>query len=123
MSDRGKPELVSRTRAFALRVIRYYSKLQRETATQVLGKQLLRSGTSVGAQYREGQRAKSIADFISKSEGALQELEESAYWLELLEESGIDGSAEIRDLRSETDQLVSIFVSIVKTAKETRANR
>ena len=124
MNDRGKPELVSRTRAFfALRVIRYYAKLPRETATQVLGKQLLRSGTSVGAQYREGQRAKSIADIISKSEGALQELEESAYWLELLEESGIDGSAEIRDLRSETDQLVSIFVSIVKTAKETRANR
>lgn len=123
MDDRGKPDLVARTRAFALSVIRFYSKLPRETVPQVLGRQLLRSGTSVGAQYREGQRAKSMADFISKCKGALQELEESSYWLELMEESGQGGSMDRSYLRSEANQLVSIFVSLVKTAKETRAGR
>jgi len=81
----------------------------------------LRSATSVGAQYREAQRAKSAADFISKSEGALQELDETAYWLELIEGSAIDTSSAIRDLRKETEQLISIFVSIIKRAKQNRA--
>ena len=80
MKAEGKPlELVARTRDFSLEIIRFYSGLPRETSAQVLGKQLLRSATSVGAQYREVQRAKSAADFISKSEGALQELDETAY--------------------------------------------
>jgi len=80
----------------------------------------LRSATSVGAQYREAQRAKSAADFISKSEGAPQELDETAYWLELIEGSAIDTSSAIRDLRKETEQLISIFVSIIKRAKQNR---
>jgi four helix bundle protein len=122
MNYYGKaPELVGRTRAFALRVIRFYSDLPRTPVAQVLGKQLLRSGTSVGAQYREAQRAKSIADFVSKSEGVLQELEESAYWLELFEASSTVEAAGIRDLYSETLQLVSIFVTLVRAAKRTRA--
>ena len=74
--DGGPPELVARTRAYALSVIRFYSRLPRETVAQVLGRQLLSSGTSVGSQYREAQRAKSIADFISKVQGSLQELDE-----------------------------------------------
>jgi len=123
MKAEGKPlELVARTRDFSLEIIRFYSRLPRETSAQVLGKQLLRSATSVGAQYREAQRAKSAADFISKSEGALQELDETAYWLELIEGSGIsNGNIMVKDLRSETEQLISIFVSIIKRAKQNRA--
>lgn len=115
------PELVTRTRAFALRAIEFYSALPRTPVAQILGKQLLRSATSVGAQYREAQQAKSIADFISKSEGALQELEESAYWLELLDASRTAEGAGATDLQSETLQLVSIFVTLVRSAKRTRA--
>ncbi len=84
---------------------------------QVLGHQLLRSGTSVGAQYREATRGKSDADFISKIEGALQELEESEYWLELLGESGFVPAARLDWLRRETGELKGIFVSIVRKTK------
>jgi len=116
------PELVSRTRTFALRIIEFYSQLPRTPVAQVLGKQLLRSATSVGAQYREAQQSKSIADFISKSEGALQELEESAYWLELLDASRTSEGAGTRTLHAETLQLVSIIVAIVRSAKRTKAH-
>jgi four helix bundle protein len=86
MTDEQMKDLRVRTKNFALRIIRLYGSLPKSTEAQVLGKQVLRSGTSVGAQYREGQRAKSDADFISKAEGALQELDETGYWLELLTE-------------------------------------
>ena len=76
-----------RAKDYALQAIHLYTKLPKRTEAQVLGKQLLRSATSVGAHYREACRAKSRADFINKLEGGLQELEESAYWLELLSES------------------------------------
>ena len=115
------PELVSRTRTFSLRIIDFYSRLPRTPVAQILGKQLLRSATSVGAQYREAQQSKSMADFISKSEGALQELEESAYWLELFEASRTAEGAGVKDLHTETLQLVSIFVTLVRSAKRTRA--
>ena len=74
-------DLKMRTKKFALRIIRLYSAVPKTTEAQVIGKQLLRSGTSVGAHYRESTRARSTAEFISKLEGGLQELEESAYWL------------------------------------------
>ena len=115
------PELVARTRVFALSIIGFYCELPRAPVSQILGRQLLRSGTSVGAQYREAQRAKSIADFVSKSQGALQELEETAYWLELFEASRTASGIAVNDLHSETCELISIFVTLVKTAKETKA--
>ncbi len=87
------------------------------TEAQVLGKQVLRSGTSVGAHYREGQRAKSVADFINKIEGGLQELDETAYWLELLVESKIVTEGRPASLRKETDELIAIFVSIVNKVR------
>jgi four helix bundle protein len=111
-------DLKTRTRDFSIEVIRFCSLLPREMPAQVLGKQLLRSATSAGAQYREAQRAKSAADFISKSEGALQELDETAYWFELIEGSAINCGAAVGALRSETEQLISIFVSIVRKAKQ-----
>ena len=90
MKDEHKAaDLRSRTKQFSLRIVRLFAALPRTTEAQVIGKQLLRSGTSVGAHYREATRARSNAEFISKLEGGLQELEESAYWMELLSESGI----------------------------------
>ena len=82
-----------------------------------LGKQVLRSGTSVGAHYREAVRARSVAEFVSKIEGGLQELEETLYWLELLVDSGIVSETRLEDLRKEADELIAMFVSSVKTAK------
>ena len=110
-------DLRTRTKQFALRAIRLYGALPKTTEAQVLGKQCLRAATSVGAQYREAHRAKSDADFISKVEGSLQELEESQYWLELLAESGICSIERLRSLMLETDELIAILVTIVKKAK------
>src|SRR5438128_1318889 len=82
-------DLKLRTKAFALRVIRMYSKLPKsDTVAQVLGKQVLRSGTSVGANYREASRGRSKAEFVSKIGDCLKETEETEYWLELLVDSG-----------------------------------
>jgi four helix bundle protein len=78
----------------------------------------LKVGTSVGANYREACRAKSDADFISKCETVLQELDESAYWLELLEEGKIVKGETLTPLLNETDQLIAIFVTIVKKTKK-----
>lgn len=84
-SENKKPcDLKTRTRQFSLRVIKMYSTLGNDPTSQTLGKQVLRSATSVGAQYREGIRARSDAEVVSKWSGALQELEETAYWFELL---------------------------------------
>ena len=95
-----------------------YVALPKSVEAQVLGKQVLRSGTSIGAHYREAQRAKSNADFISKIEGALQELEETVYWLELIEESGIFAADRLQSLRAEAEELTAILVTVVKHAKE-----
>jgi four helix bundle protein len=110
-------DLKSRTKRYALGIIQLYSRLPRSVQAQVIDKQMLRSGTSVGAQYREGCRAKSDADFISKIEGALQELEETAYWLELLKETClIPENVIVLHLR-ETEEITLIFTSIVRNIK------
>src|SRR3954471_9300297 len=82
-------DLRERTKEFALRIIRMYSALPKTTDAQVLGKQVLRSGTSIGANYREAFRGRSRAEFVAKCGDALRELEETSYWLELLVESGV----------------------------------
>jgi four helix bundle protein len=87
--DDKKNDLRERTTEFALRIVQLYKSLPKSTEAQVLGKQVLRSGTSVGAQFRESQRAKSDPDFINKLEGVLQEADETAFWLELLVRAGI----------------------------------
>ena len=110
--------LKERTKAFALRIIRLYSKLPKDTASQVLGKQVLRSGTSVGANYREASRGRSKAEFAAKLGDSLKELSETEYWLELLIESGIVAEELLKDLLDETDQLTRIFVSSIRSAKE-----
>lgn len=115
-----KHDLRNRTKAFALRIIRLYAALPKTTEAQVIGKQLLRSGTSVGAHYREASRAKSTPDFISKMQGGLQELDETDYWLELLGDSKIVPYARLTDLRTEANELIAIFVASVKTAKKNK---
>ncbi|MBW2023467.1 MAG: four helix bundle protein [Deltaproteobacteria bacterium] len=121
--EKKKPQdLKERTKQFALRIIRLYVSLPNSTVAQVIGRQILRSGTSVGAQYREGTRARSDAEFISKIEGALQELEETRYWMELLVDGGIVAEAKMRNIVDEADQLAAILVSSVKTVKKRRQN-
>jgi four helix bundle protein len=114
-------DLKNRTKAFALRIIRLYQALPKSGESQVIGKQILRSGTSVGAQYREACRAKSPADFINKMEGSLQELDETGYWLELLAESNIMPAEKLADLQKEPNELTAIFVTSVKTTKKNPA--
>jgi four helix bundle protein len=123
MTEHEKQDLKVRTKQFALRIIRLYTSLPRTTEAQVIGRQVLGSGTSVGAQYREAQRAKSDADFISKVEGSLQELDETAYWLELLRDSGMGSVEKLSPLLKETDELTAIFVTIVKKVKSKRTRR
>ncbi len=111
-------DLKQRTKEFALRIIRVYSSLPNSTATQVMGKQLLRSGTSVGAHYREATRARSTAEFVSKIGGGHQELEESIYWMELLTESNTIRAERLSSLMQEADELSAIFTTCIKNAKK-----
>lgn len=110
-------DLKTRTRAFAVRIIRLYGALPKSIEAQVIGKQLLRSGTSVGAHYREGTRARSDAEFISKIEGGLQELEESLYWMELLIAAGIVPEKKLSDIMQEAGELTAILITCVKKTK------
>ena len=115
---REETDLRERTKEFALRIIRVFSALPKTTEAQVLGKQVLRSGTSVGANYREAYRGRSKAEFIAKCGDSLRELEETAYWLELLVDSGIAKPHNLSGLRQECDELTAIFVTILKRSKE-----
>jgi four helix bundle protein len=118
MTGTGRQDLRKRTRELALRVIKLYAALPKTTVAQVLGKQLLRSGTSVGAHYRESCRAKSNADFVSKIEGGLQELDETLYWLELLAEANIIPASRLEPLERETNELIAMFVTMAKGVKQ-----
>jgi four helix bundle protein len=110
-------DLKKRTKAFARRVIRMYVRLSKATVAQVLGKQALRAGTSVGANYREAFRACSKAEFISKMGDCLKELDETEYWLELLVDEEIVTPARMDLLLDETRQLTAIFVAIIKKTR------
>lgn len=116
---KDEAELVARTKSFALRVVKMFSALPKSAEAQVLGKQVLRSGTSVGANYREAQRARSKAEFIAKIGDCLKELDETAYWLDLLAESGIVTAAKLVSLQDECNQLLAIFTTISKKSKST----
>ena len=113
-----KKNLKERTEDFALRVITMYCSLPKNTLAQVLGNQVLRSGTSIGAHYREATRARSNAEFISKIEGGLQELEETAYWFGLLTKSNIVSEKRMSGLLTELNELTAIFTASAKTAKK-----
>ena len=120
--ENEKPEdLKYRTKGFALRVIKMYTALSRnDEVARVLGTQVLRSGTSVGAHYREAIRARSTAEYISKIEGGMQELEETMYWFELIVGTGLYTENQLADLHDEADQLMAILTTIVKKVKVTK---
>ena len=112
--------LRDRTKAFALRVIRVYVELPKTELARVLGRQVLRSGTSPGAHCREAFRARSDAELISKLETALQELDETLYWLELLIESDVVRLERLAPLMQEANEIIAIIVTSVKTVKKRR---
>jgi len=117
MQTEGK-DLRDRTKHFALSIIRMFSMIPKSTEAQILGKQMLRSGTSVGANYREAYRGRSKAEFVAKCGDSLRELEETAYWLELLVDGKIVPPERLAALRQECDELIAIFVTILKRSKE-----
>lgn len=110
-------DLKARTKEFALRVIKMYTALPKTDVARVLGNQVLRSATSVGAQYREGHRARSTAEFVSKIESVIQELDETKYWFELIVGSRLLKEARLTRLQAEASELIAIFTASVKTAK------
>ncbi len=113
-----KAAMKKRTKGFALRVIRLASALPDTGVGRVIKNQLLRCGTSVGANYRAAQRAKSVADFIHKMGTVEEEADETMYWMELIVESGLMKQEAISDLYKEADEIVSIVVASIKKAKE-----
>lgn len=110
-------EFKARTKQIAVRVIRLIESLPKTTAATVIGRQLLRSGTSLGANYRTACRAKSTADIIHKLSIVEEEADESIYWIELLIETGIEKESRLRSLISEIDEIVAMTVSSIKTLK------
>jgi four helix bundle protein len=119
MNGRGE-DLKQRTKEFALRVIRLCSTLVKTGPADVISRQLVRCGTSVGAQYREACRSRSAAEFISKIESAAQELDETIYWIELLGDSGVVSREKLASLIKEANELMSIFVASARTAKRNK---
>ena len=113
----NREEMKKRTKQFALRVIQLIESLPRTRTADVLARQLLRSGTSVGANYRSACRAKSSADFVSKMGTVEEEADESLYWMELLIDAGIVESKMLEPLMKEADELLAITVSSIKTAR------
>ena len=112
-------DLKDRTKQFALRVIRLVEVLPRSRSADVIGKQLLRSGTSVGANYRSACRARSAADFRSKMGIVEEEADESAYWMELLIEAGLMKPKLLEKLLQEANELTAIAVTSIKTSRRT----
>jgi len=112
-----KEELKGRTKQFALRVIRLAEAVPRTQTGRVIGNQLLRSATSVAANYRAVCRARSQADFVHKLGIVEEEADESLFWLELVVEANLIPSSRVEDLIQEADELTAIFVASRKTAK------
>ncbi|RRR70366.1 MAG: four helix bundle protein [Candidatus Viridilinea halotolerans] len=118
MKDEVPKPLRERTKAYALRIIKLYAALPRTTEAQVIGRQLLRSGTSVGANYREGYRARSSAEMAAKFGISIQELDETAYWIELLIEADSVAEPLVAPLLDETNQLIAIFTTSVRKLRQ-----
>ena len=107
-----------RSYLFALRIVKTYKYLTKQKDEYVLSKQMLRSGTSIGAMMREAKFAQSRADFVNKASIALKEANETLYWIELLHDSEYIDDLSFNSLHQEADELTAILASIVKTTKE-----
>jgi four helix bundle protein len=110
-------DLRRRTKEFALRVIKLFRALPRSEEARVLGRQVLRSGTAVAANYRSARRARSRADFISKDGITVEEADEAAFWLELFVDAGIVKGSKLESLMAEANELVRIFQATRTTAR------
>ena len=114
---KGKGELAERTKRFALKIIALADKLPQNAVGRVIQNQILRCGTSVGANYRSAVRSRSTADFISKMGVVEEESDESMYWMELIVEAGLMEEKLISELHKEADEILSIVVASIKTAR------
>ncbi len=119
---RNQPDLKKRTKAFALRILKLVDALPKTTAGRALASQIMRSGTSVAANYRASCRAKSTADFIAKMGIVEEEADETLFWLELLEESGLVTAAKLAAIKQEANELIAITVASIKTARRNRGS-
>lgn len=106
--------------AFALRIVKFCRELQ-DNHEYVLSKQLLKSGTSIGANVEEAQQGQSKVDFIAKLSISLKEAHESDYWLRLILDSGLDDNNQVDSLREELDSIISLLTAIIKTSKQNLA--
>ena len=113
-------QLKARTKQFAIRIVRVFKSLPKNDEARIIGKQLLRSGTSVAANYRAVCRSRSKAEFFSKMSVVLEEADETVFWLELLVETNIIPAARLRDLLTEANELLAIFAASLWTAKQKR---
>ena len=110
--------ILDKSKAFAIRIINLYKHLNEEKREYILSKQLLRSGTSIGANCREAARAQSKADFVAKMNIALKEADETAYWLELLYATDFVTQVQFQSIYNDAEELIKLLVSIIKTAKQ-----
>ena len=117
----GEPDLKKRTKAFALRIFKLVDALAKKTAGRALSSQIVRSGTSVAANYRSACRANSTADFIAKMAIVEEEADETLFWLELLDESKLVPAAKLTAVKEEANELIAITVTSIKTARRNRA--
>jgi four helix bundle protein len=111
-------DIVNRSIQFSIRVIKLYRELEKDTVGRIIGKQLLRSGTSIGANIHEAQGGQTKPDFITKITIAYKEARETMYWLKLIEESSIISSSRLVEIRDEANQITKILSSIILTAKQ-----
>jgi len=113
-------KLQDRTKRFAVAVIRFYAELPQNEPARVIGRQLLRSSTSVAANYRAARRTRSAVDFVSRISVVVEEADETLFWLELLVAASIVKAEAMQALRDESDELVRIFSTSLTTAKVNR---
>src|SRR5204863_3113018 len=116
----SEPDLKKRKKAFALRILKLADALPKTTAGRALSSQIVRSGTSVAANYRATCRAKSSPDFIAKMGTVEEEADETLFWLELLEESALVPAAKLTAIKQEANELIAITVASIKTARRNR---
>ena len=119
---RNEPDLKKRTKAFALRILKLVDALPKTTAGRAFASQIVRSGTSVAANYRSACRAKSTADFVAKMSIVEEEADETLFWLELLEESELVTAAKLTAIKQEANELIAITVASIKTARRNRGS-
>jgi four helix bundle protein len=119
---RNEPDLKERTKAFALRILKLVDALPKTTAGRALASQIVRSGTSVAANYRAACRARSTADFIAKMGIVEEEADETLFWLELLEESELVSATKLAAIKQEANELIAITIASIKTARRNRSS-